>query len=169
MSQTKTLTQVDNKLDLESNIEFSLSNLTFYSDSRKKRKRVGRGNASGFGGECGRGHKGQKSRSGFSRRRGFEGGQNPLYRRIPKKRGFTNIFKTTYQVVNLSHLDLTKFTDTIEMKHLLDFNIVNQNNPIKFVGIVPESFSIKSIETHAISHSLKARLEKSGCNVILLN
>ena len=83
MSQTKTLTQVNTKRDLELNIEFSLSNLTYYSESRKKRKRVGRGNASGFGGECGRGHKGQKSRSGFSRRRGFEGGQNPLYRRIP--------------------------------------------------------------------------------------
>ena len=50
----------------------------------KNRKRVGRGNASGFGGECGRGHKGQKSRSGFSRKPGFEGGQNPLYKRIPK-------------------------------------------------------------------------------------
>ena len=59
----------------------------------KKRTRKGRGNASGKGGECGRGHKGQKSRSGYSAKAGFEGGQMPLYKRVPKRRGFTNNFK----------------------------------------------------------------------------
>ena len=72
--------------------------------SVKKRKRVGRGNASGFGGECGRGHKGQKSRSGYSRKRGFEGGQNPLYRRLPKKSGFRNRFRVEYRILNLSDI-----------------------------------------------------------------
>ena len=72
--------------------------------SKKDRKRVGRGIGSGLGKTAGRGHKGQRSRSGYSRRYGFEGGQMPLVRRIPK-RGFTNIFRTSYQVVNLRDLD----------------------------------------------------------------
>jgi large subunit ribosomal protein L15 len=147
----------------------SLNTLQAFPSSTKKRKRVGRGNASGYGGECGRGHKGQKSRSGFSRKRGFEGGQNPLYKRIPKKRGFTNIFKTQYQIINLENFNFSKFDDSIELKHLIDFNIVSKAGHIKFVGKVPQNFSIKSIETHAISNSLKTNLEKLGCNVILLD
>ena len=73
--------------------------------SVKKRIRKGRGNASGKGGECGRGHKGQNSRSGGGTRPGFEGGQMPLYRRLPKKRGETNIFKIDYVPINLSDLE----------------------------------------------------------------
>ena len=71
----------------------------------KKRKRKGRGNASGLGGECGRGHKGQKSRSGYKSRPGFEGGQMPLYKRIPKKRGIQRVNKLEYQAINLSTLE----------------------------------------------------------------
>jgi large subunit ribosomal protein L15 len=71
--------------------------------SRKARKRVGRGPGSGSGKTAGRGHKGQKSRSGYSRMRGFEGGQMPLHRRLPK-RGFTNIFRTEYLTINVERL-----------------------------------------------------------------
>ena len=72
--------------------------------SRKKRKRVGRGPGSGLGKTCGRGHKGAKSRSGFKNKRGFEGGQTPLKRRLPKF-GFTNPNRQTYQLVNLDRLE----------------------------------------------------------------
>ena len=172
MTQTKTKAPTKVKKQVEKSAEtvtISLNSLEAFPNSTKKRKRVGRGNASGFGGECGRGHKGQKSRSGFSRKRGFEGGQNPLYKRIPKKRGFTNIFKTKYQIINIENINFTRFNDTIELKHLLDFNMVNKKDPVKFVGNIPKGFAIKSIETHAISNSLKTNLEKLGCTVILLD
>ena len=155
--------KTDNVYDLK------LNNLSPYSNSTKNRKRVGRGNASGYGGECGRGHKGQKSRSGYSRKRGFEGGQNPLYKRIPKKRGFFNRFKTKYIIINIENLNVDRFSETIELKHLIDFKLAGEGSLVKFVGNVPEKFSIKSIETHAISNSLKDKLEKLGCNIILLN
>jgi len=73
--------------------------------SKRGRKRVGRGNGSGHGTYSGRGSKGQKSRSGFRMKPGFEGGQLPLIRRLPRKRGFTNIFKTNYSLVNLDELN----------------------------------------------------------------
>ena len=94
MAQTKV--KEDIKKPVASIESIRLNELSPFENSTSNRKRVGRGNASGYGGECGRGHKGQKSRSGFSRKRGFEGGQNPLYKRIPKKRGFTNIFKKSF-------------------------------------------------------------------------
>ena len=172
MTQTKTKAKktVESKVVEPSAVNIvTLNTLVAFPNSTKKRKRVGRGNASGYGGECGRGHKGQKSRSGFSRKRGFEGGQNPLYKRIPKKRGFTNIFKKHYQIINLENLNCSRFTNTIELKHLHDFNLVSKSGFVKFVGNVPEDFSIKSIETHAISNSLKTNLEKLGCSVILLD
>ena len=162
MAQTK-------EKNKESNSELLLNNLTPFDGSTKNRKRVGRGNASGFGGECGRGHKGQKSRSGFSRKRGFEGGQNPLYKRIPKKRGFTNIFKTKYTIINLENLNLARFDKTIELKHLIDFGYVSKLAKVKFVGNVPVEFKIKSLELHAISNSLQEKLEKAGCSVVILN
>ena len=157
------------KVEKAASASFSLNNFSAFDNSTKKRKRVGRGNASGFGGECGRGHKGQKSRSGFSRKRGFEGGQNPLYKRIPKKRGFYNPFKKQFSIVNIENLNLEQFDSSIEMKHLIDFKLVDPNKAVKFVGSVPENFAIKSIETNAISKSLKDKLEKLGCNIIILN
>src|SRR6188474_1476866 len=84
--------------------DMELSNLKPKKGARHAKKRVGRGPGSGTGKTAGRGEKGQKSRSGFSRMRGFEGGQMPLHRRLPK-RGFTNIFKTEYAVVNIGTLD----------------------------------------------------------------
>ena len=167
MAQTKL--KEKKKTDVAEVKTVELNALTPFEGSTSKRKRVGRGNASGYGGECGRGHKGQKSRSGFSRKRGFEGGQNPLYKRIPKKRGFTNIFKKQYSIINLENINYDRFTDTIELKHLIDFKYVTRQEKVKFVGNVPESFNIKSIELHAISNSLKEKLENSGCSVVILN
>tara|TARA_A100001015_G_C14751806_1_gene617876 strand:+ start:87 stop:614 length:528 start_codon:yes stop_codon:yes gene_type:complete len=146
-----------------------LNDLHAYPGSTKKRRRKGRGNASGLGGECGRGHKGQKSRSGFSRRAGFEGGQNPLYKRIPKKRGFTNNFKQKFELIHLKHLNLAQFNESITIDDLIKASVYTSRNPIKFVGLVPENFSIKSIETHYISKQLQQTLEKSGCTVTIID
>ena len=90
--------------------------------SRKKRKRVGRGPGSGLGKTCGRGHKGAKSRSGFKNKRGFEGGQTPLKRRLPKF-GFNNPNRQTYQLINLDRLEkLEQLTDgaSLETQQMLE-------------------------------------------------
>ena len=105
--------------------------------SRKKRKRVGRGPGSGFGKTCGRGHKGAKSRSGFKNKRGFEGGQTPLKRRLPKF-GFTNPNRQTYQLINLDRLEkLEQLTDgaSLEMQQMLEMGLIrNTKTPVKLLG-----------------------------------
>ena len=104
--------------------------------SRKKRKRVGRGPGSGLGKTCGRGHKGAKSRSGFKNKRGFEGGQTPLKRRLPKF-GFTNPNRQTYQL-NLDRLEkLEQLTDgaSLEMLQMLEMGLIrNTKTPVKLLG-----------------------------------
>ena len=105
--------------------------------SRKKRKRVGRGPGSGLGKTCGRGHKGAKSRSGFKNKRGFEGGQTPLKRRLPKF-GFINPNRQTYQLINLDRLEkLEQLTDgaSLEMQQMLEMGLIrNTKNPVKLLG-----------------------------------
>ena len=105
--------------------------------SRKKRKRVGRGPGSGLGKTCGRGHKGAKSRSGFKNKRGFEGGQTPLKRRLPKF-GFTNPNRQTYQLINLDRLEkLEQLTDgaSLEMQQMLEMGLIrNTKTPVKLRG-----------------------------------
>ena len=105
--------------------------------SRKKRKRVGRGPGSGLGKTCGRGHKGAKSRSGFKNKRGFEGGQTPLKRRLPKF-GFTNPNRQTYQLINLDRLEkLEQLTDgaSLEMQQMLAMGLIrNTKTPVKLLG-----------------------------------
>ena len=103
----------------------NLSSLHPAKDSRKTRKRVGRGPGSGYGKTAGRGSKGQKSGSGFSRKRGFEGGQMPLHRRLPK-RGFTNIFKKEYSEVNLEKLVKIKKQE-IKLIDLKNAGIIREN------------------------------------------
>ena len=103
--------------------------------SRSKKKRVGRGNASGWGGECGRGHKGQKSRSGFKSRPGFEGGQTPLYRRIPKKPGMGSRFKTYYQPINLEQLNrVYEDNEIVDSDTLYDKGLIAKGQPYKILG-----------------------------------
>ena len=105
--------------------------------SRKKRKRLGRGPGSGLGKTCGRGHKGAKSRSGFKNKRGFEGGQTPLKRRLPKF-GFTNPHSQTYQLINLDRLEkLEQLTDgaSLEMQQMLEMGLIrNTKTPVKLLG-----------------------------------
>ena len=105
--------------------------------SKKKRKRVGRGPGSGLGKTCGRGHKGAKSRSGFKNKRGFEGGQTPLKRRLPKF-GFTNPNRQTYQLINLDRLEkLEQLTDgaSLEMQQMLEMGLIrNTKTPVKLLG-----------------------------------
>ena len=105
--------------------------------SSKKRKRVGRGPGSGLGKTCGRGHKGAKSRSGFKNKRGFEGGQTPLKRRLPKF-GFTNPNRQTYQLINLDRLEkLEQLTDgaSLEMQQMLEMGLIrNTKTPVKLLG-----------------------------------
>ena len=105
--------------------------------ARKKRKRVGRGPGSGLGKTCGRGHKGAKSRSGFKNKRGFEGGQTPLKRRLPKF-GFTNPNRQTYQLINLDRLEkLEQLTDgaSLEIQQMLEMGLIrNTKTPVKLLG-----------------------------------
>jgi len=105
------------------------------SGARHKRKRVGRGDGSGHGTYSGRGCKGQKSRSGGGVRLGFEGGQLPLIKRLPRKRGFTNIFKTEYNVVNVCKLDVFPAASEVNPEELLRAGLIKSlSRPTKILG-----------------------------------
>jgi large subunit ribosomal protein L15 len=136
--------------------------------AKRKRKRVGRGPGSGNGKTAGRGHKGQKSRSGYSRRYGFEGGQMPLVRRIPK-RGFTNIFRVEFQVVNLRDLErVFADGDTVSPESLADSGLVkNTKKPVKVLGDGELSKKL-TVQVHKFSASARAGIEKAGgsCEVV---
>ena len=148
-----------------------LSNLKYAEGSRKKRKRVGRGEGSGHGTQATRGMNGQRSRSGSKKRAWFEGGQMPLQRRIPKF-GFTNIFKETYQIVNLNALQriaedrkIEKVIDTTELKSL--GLISSTKKPVKILG--KGELKVKlNLEVNAISQSAKEKIESAGGSVKLI-
>ncbi len=133
----------------------------------KSAHRLGRGNSSGGGGECGRGHKGQRSRSGFSQYSGFEGGQTPLYRRLPKKNGFTNPFRVEYDVVNLERLSSAfKDGDTVSKQTLVEKGLVYGKLPIKILG--SGDFKGKLIiNVDKISKSAEKKLTKSGSKLTI--
>ena len=126
--------------------------------STKKRKRVGRGNGSGWGGECGRGHKGQKSRSGYSARPGFEGGKMPLYKQMPKLKGFKPLNKIVYSVVNLSTLDkYFEENQTVNYESLRALGLIPKDAPIKVLGQGNITKPL-TIEVDRISESGKKKL-----------
>jgi large subunit ribosomal protein L15 len=136
--------------------------------AKKGRKRIGRGPGSGKGKTAGRGHKGQKSRSGYSRRYGFEGGQMPLVRRIPK-RGFTNIFRIEFQVVNLRDLE-REFADgdTVSVEALIEKGLVRGGKrPVKVLGDGDLKKKL-TVQVHKFSHSARAGIENAGgsCEVV---
>lgn len=150
-----------------------LSNLKPAPGSRKKEKRIGRGQGSGHGGTSTRGHKGQKSRSGDSIRPWFEGGQMPLIRRIPK-RGFRNPFKVEYQVVNLSRLqeliDRGKISpDTKVTPELLyEVGAVSKRTlPVKILGDGELKVALE-ISAHAFSKSALQKIQAIGGKAIKL-
>ncbi|MFC2169675.1 50S ribosomal protein L15 [Acidobacteriota bacterium] len=144
----------------------NLSNLHPAKNHRKNSKRIGRGPGSGYGKTAGRGTKGQKSISGYSRKRGFEGGQMPLNRRLPK-RGFTNIFRKEYSEVNLNRLEkITK--SEIKPKDLVEAGIIKkESEAIKILGR-GNIASSKSIHAHKFSRSAQEKIEKSGGKTILI-
>lgn len=135
-----------------------LHDLTPAKGSKKDRKRVGRGPGSGLGHTSGRGEKGQKSRSGYSRRAGFEGGQMPLVRRVPK-RGFTNIFRAEYAVINLAQLAGLAGEVTPEL--LASKGLVRSGRPLKVLGD-GEIAAALAVKAHKFSKSARAKIEAAG-------
>ena len=130
--------------------------------SKKNRKRVGRGDGSGHGTYSGRGVKGQKSRAGYKMRPGFEGGQLPLIKRLPRKRGFTNIFRTEYSVVNMDKLNTFESGSEITPESLLAAGMVKSlRNPVKILagGEIDRPVSVKA---HKFSAAAKAKIEAAG-------
>src|ERR1700676_5530768 len=140
---------------------FTLSNLQPPVGSRKKKVRVGRGMGSKLGKTAGSGNKGQKSRRGYSRRRGFEGGQMPLHRRMPK-RGFHSPFRVEYSVINLEELNVFPEGETITPELLRAHGFVRRaKDPIKVLG--DGELTVKfTIHAHAFSQSAKDKITKAG-------
>ena len=140
---------------------FTLSNLQPPMGSRKKKVRVGRGIGSKLGKTAGAGNKGQKSRRGYSRRRGFEGGQMPLHRRMPK-RGFHNPFGVTYSIVNLAELNVFPAGETVTPDLLRAHGFVRRaTDPIKILGD-GELTTKLAIHAQAFSASAKEKITKAG-------
>jgi large subunit ribosomal protein L15 len=137
------------------------------SGSKKDRKRVGRGNGSGHGTYSGRGCKGQKARTGNNKvRPGFEGGQLPLIKRLPRKRGFNNIFRVEYEVVNLSSLNVFEAGSEITAEKLVECGIIkNTRKPVKILsrGDLNQSFMVKADK---FSAAAKAKIEAAGGTAI---
>ena len=135
--------------------------------SRKKCKRIGRGQGSGLGKTSGRGHKGQKSRSGGSIRPGFEGGQMPLQRRLPK-RGFTNIFKKHYTLIHLKDLSRFEPNATLDLETLRQAGLIKKPKyGVKLLGDgdITQPLVIK---VHKVSRSAREKVEAAGGRVELL-
>ena len=134
------------------------------------KKRIGRGQGSGKGGTATRGHKGAKSRSGYSKKLGFEGGQMPLQRRVPKF-GFNNINRKEYQAVNLQTIQLLidkkKVKDSINIQTFIDNGFASKNDLIKVLGDGEIKTAIK-ITAHKFSKSAQAQIKKTGGEAITL-
>jgi len=144
----------------------NLSNLRAPKKANTERKRVGRGMGSGMGKTSTRGHKGQGSRSGSSLMRGFEGGQMPLHRRLPK-RGFTNIFRTEYTVVNLERIAELKEVTEIGLDDYTRLGLASSKKAlIKILGS-GELVSPITIYAHKFSKSALEKIEKVGGKAIL--
>ncbi|MFI5240239.1 MAG: 50S ribosomal protein L15 [Candidatus Saccharimonadia bacterium] len=136
--------------------------------SSKDKKRVGRGIGSGYGKTAGRGTKGQNARTGGGVRPGFEGGQNPLAKRLPKKRGFVALNHIAYQVVNISRLESLKTGSKVDISALIDAGFVKSNNsPVKILGFGSLTKKL-SIETNALSTSAEKAIIKAGGTVKLI-
>ena len=147
----------------------NLSNLKPAEGSaHRSGKRVGRGQGSGKGGTATRGHKGAKSRSGYSRKIGFEGGQMPLQRRVPKF-GFTNINRKEYQGVNLNKLqelvDKKIVKDTVTLDTLVENGLAKKNDLVKILGGGELKASLK-VSVHKFTATAKAAIESAGGEAI---
>ena len=146
-----------------------LSNLKPAKGSTKSKKRIGRGQGSGTGGTATRGHKGQKSRSGYSRKTGFEGGQMPLQRRVPKF-GFKNINRKEYKGINISTLqelaEARKISD-IDVDVLIEAGLARKNSLVKILGN-GELKAKLNVKAHAFSKSAVTAIESAKGTVELI-
>ncbi|HKO13922.1 MAG TPA: 50S ribosomal protein L15 [Acidobacteriaceae bacterium] len=144
----------------------NLSNLRAPKQANRNKKRIGRGMGSGTGKTSGRGHKGQGSRSGSRLMRGFEGGQMPLHRRLPK-RGFTNIFRTEYTVLNLDRLAELGETELTPEK-LAELGLLKRRNDlIKVLGNGELKVAV-TVHAHKFSKAAQEKIEKAGGKAIVI-
>ncbi len=147
----------------------NLNSLRPAAGSTKARKRVGRGAGSGLGGTSTRGHKGAKSRSGYSKKIGFEGGQMPLQRRVPKF-GFKNINRVEYKAVNIGtiqELAAAKNLLKVGVNDLIEAGLVSSNQLVKVLGNGSLTTKLE-VEAHAFSKSAVAAIEAVGGNAVKL-
>jgi large subunit ribosomal protein L15 len=144
----------------------NLSNLRPAAGAKKSDKRRGRGPGSGLGKTAGRGHKGQKSIAGYSSKKGFEGGQMSLHRRLPK-RGFTNIFKSQFTLVNLDRLAGIKAAEIGPQELKKSGLIKKETEQIKILGR-GEIAAAKKITAHRFSRSAREKIEKAGGQAVLI-
>ena len=147
---------------------FTLNSLKPNNGSRKKKLRKGRGIAAGQGASCGFGMRGQKSRSGRSTRPGFEGGQMPLYRRVPKLKHFQIINQKSYSIINLSKLNDFKENDTVNIDSLVKKGLLfKPKYPLKVLGNGEIKVKLK-VEAHAFTNAAKEKIESLGgsCEII---
>jgi len=135
--------------------------------SKKRKKRIGRGPGSGHGGTSCKGHKGQKARSGASIRPGFEGGQMPLHRRSPK-RGFNNIFKKEYEVINVKDLERFKTMSSIDIDALKNSGLIKcEKKLIKLLGDGDIAFPIR-IKVHGATKTARDKVEAAGGSIEII-
>lgn len=146
-----------------------LSNLKPAKGSTKKKKRLGRGQGSGQGGTATKGHKGQKSRSGYSKQFGFEGGQMPLVRRVPKY-GFKNINRKEYKGINIEILQTLaekKGLKTIDIDTMIDAGLVSKNKLVKILGKGKLSLKLE-VKAHAFSKSAEEAIKAMEGTVVIV-
>ncbi len=144
-----------------------LSSLKKADGATKSHKRIGRGEGSGWGVQAGRGHKGQRSRSGSKKRAWFEGGQMPIQRRLPKF-GFYRHGKVVYQVVNIADFDKVGEAAEITLEVLKQNGLIKKANaPVKILGDGELSKKV-NVHAHAVSKSARDKIEKAGGSVTLL-
>lgn len=151
-------------------VEVRLENLRPAIGSVRNRKRKGRGPGSGNGGTSTRGHKGAKSRSGYSRKKGFEGGQMPLQRRLPKF-GFNNPFRVEYSVLNLSDLEMIYQTydniTEISPAFLYAIGKIQRGDKVKILGTGAITVALK-VHAHAFSNTAREAIEKQSGSAIII-
>jgi len=144
-----------------------LSSLKKADGATKGHKRIGRGEGSGWGVQAGRGHNGQRSRSGSKKRAWFEGGQMPIQRRLPKF-GFYRHGKVVFQVVNIANLDKVGETTDVTLEVLKQNGLIKKANaPVKILGDGEISKKV-NVHAHAVSKSARDKIEKAGGSVTLL-
>lgn len=144
----------------------NLSNIKPAKGSTHSEKRIGRGQGSGYGGTSTRGHKGAQSRSGYKHKRGFQGGQMPLQRRLPKF-GFTNLKRVEYKAINLSTLDelaAKKELAAVDFEALVSAGFVSSNDKVKILGNGTLSKGL-AVKAHAFSKSAEAAIVAAGGSV----